>query len=56
MHFMDAKSLFFSHCWKEATRSSLKVHRFRTHTKQELESFERKRSERHDNRRSSIVV
>lgn len=42
MNFMDAKTILFSQCWEEAARSCLNKHRFRTHTQQELESFERK--------------
>ncbi len=41
MQFMDAKVMFFSQNWEDAVRSSLKKHRFRTHTEQELESFQR---------------
>lgn len=42
LHFMDAKTMFFVQNWEEAICTSHKKHRFRTHTKQELESFERK--------------
>ncbi|MCG8489102.1 MAG: hypothetical protein MI756_16645 [Chromatiales bacterium] len=42
MQFMDAKAMFFSQSWEDAARSSLRKHRFRTHTDQERESFERK--------------
>ncbi|MCG7872571.1 MAG: hypothetical protein N0C81_02485 [Candidatus Thiodiazotropha lotti] len=42
MQFMDAKAMFFSQNWEDAARSSLKKHRFRTHTKLELEAFESK--------------
>jgi hypothetical protein len=41
-HFMDAKTIFFVQSWEEAVCSSVRKHRFLTHTKQELECFERK--------------
>ncbi|MBV2089382.1 MAG: hypothetical protein KUF72_00680 [Candidatus Thiodiazotropha sp. (ex Ctena orbiculata)] len=42
MQFMDAKAMFFSQNWEDAASSCLKKHRFRTHTKLELEAFEEK--------------
>jgi hypothetical protein len=42
VHFMDSKTTFFIQSWEEAACSSVRKHRFLTHTKQELECFERK--------------
>jgi hypothetical protein len=50
MRFMDSRTLFFSHCWKEAIGSSQSIHRFRSHSKEELTCFERilsRRANRH---------
>ncbi|MEW8324098.1 MAG: hypothetical protein AB2606_15745 [Candidatus Thiodiazotropha taylori] len=41
MQFMDAKAMFFSQTWEDAASSCLKKHRFRTHSKLELEAFEK---------------
>lgn len=45
LHFMDAKAMLFVQNWEEAICTSHKKHKFRTHTKQELESFNRKHGE-----------
>ncbi|MES9977732.1 MAG: hypothetical protein ABW107_03170 [Candidatus Thiodiazotropha sp. 6PLUC5] len=36
LHFMDAKAMLFVQNWEEAICTSHKKHKFRTHTKQEL--------------------
>jgi hypothetical protein len=56
MHFMDAKAMFFSQNWEDTARSWTKKHKFRTHTKKELESFERKHGKPTDMRKTSFLV
>jgi hypothetical protein len=41
MNFMDARALLFTQNWNESVNSSMARHRFRTHSKEELECFER---------------
>jgi hypothetical protein len=41
MYFMDFRAMPFLNCWKEATRKSQNIHRFRTHSKEEAASFKR---------------
>jgi hypothetical protein len=56
MYFMDARTQFFSQYWKEAASSSLSIHRFRSHTKQEREFFERKLNKQPRNERTRMPV
>jgi hypothetical protein len=56
MQFMDAKTMFFSQNWEDAATSSLSKHRFRTHTKKELESFEAKYGKDADLLKHSLLL
>jgi hypothetical protein len=41
MYFMDNRILSFLSFWNEATLYSQNIHRFRTHSKEEVASFNR---------------
>jgi hypothetical protein len=54
MCFMDFRTIPFVRCWREATRSSQNIHRFRNHSKEELASFNRTRLKR-ENAGSHVI-
>jgi hypothetical protein len=41
MSLMDARALFYTGYWRQAADNSQSIHRFRSHTKEELLSFRR---------------